>query len=89
MDWNEEAELYAFNSRLSEKFDPELLARAFTFRSYLVEEELKQQKVGMESAILKTKDNTDLIEQGQKISENIINAYLCKALPRAPQECIQ
>ncbi|XP_043268814.1 39S ribosomal protein L44, mitochondrial isoform X2 [Venturia canescens] len=88
LEWNEDAELYAFNSRLSERFEPGLLARAFTFNSYLVREAREQQKVGIESPIFESQDNSDLIEHGKKTGRRIVTAYLGAALPRAPQECI-
>jgi len=88
LEWNHESELYAFNARLSEKFDSDLLLQAFTFRSYIVQEEEKQKAVGIEKPELDIQDNTAMVDDGQRLTEKIIKAYLCQALPCVPEECI-
>lgn len=66
LEWNLEAELYSFGKRLNEDFDPELLLQAFTDRSYVVSEELKQKEIDFD---LKLTDNKKLAEEGKVISE--------------------
>ncbi|XP_011502006.1 PREDICTED: 39S ribosomal protein L44, mitochondrial [Ceratosolen solmsi marchali] len=88
LEWNWNAELFAFNSRLTEKFDLELLKQAFTHRSYIINETEKQKQVGIENPILDLVDNTEFIIEGEQIVPLIIENYLSHALPLAPQECI-
>lgn len=61
LEWNLEAELYAFGKRLNEEFDSELLLQAFTDRSYVIKEEMKQKEMELD---IKMKDNRELAEQG-------------------------
>ncbi|XP_014211129.1 39S ribosomal protein L44, mitochondrial [Copidosoma floridanum] len=88
LDWNRNAELYAFNQRLTEKFDLELLEQAFTHRSYVIQEEEEQKKVGIEDPQLDILDNRELVEEGKQIAPLIIDNYLSQVLPLAPLECI-
>lgn len=62
LEWNLEAELYAFGKRLGEEFDSDLLLQAFTDRSYVIKEELKQKEMDFD---LKMKDNRELAEEGK------------------------
>lgn len=62
LEWNLEAELYAFAKRLNEDFDSDLLLQAFTDRSYVIKEEMKQKEMEFH---IKMKDNRDLIEIGK------------------------
>lgn len=61
LEWNLESELYAFGKRLNEEFDSDLLLQAFTDRSYVIKEELKQKDIDFD---LKLKDNRELAEEG-------------------------
>lgn len=61
LEWNLEAELYGFAKRLNEDFDTDLLLQAFTDRSYVIKEELKQKEIEFD---LKMKDNRELSEEG-------------------------
>lgn len=61
LEWNLEAELFAFGKRLNEDFDPDLLLQAFTDRSYVIKEELKQKELNID---IKMKDNKELAEEG-------------------------
>ncbi|XP_046734679.1 39S ribosomal protein L44, mitochondrial [Diprion similis] len=88
LDWNYNAEIFAFNKRLSENFDAELLEQAFTHRSYVAQEEQKQREVGIENPELNIKNNTDLIEEGKCLTSEIVQCYLRQALPRLPEEGI-
>ncbi|XP_033216052.1 39S ribosomal protein L44, mitochondrial [Belonocnema kinseyi] len=88
LEWNRGAELYAFNVRLSEKFDEDILEQALTHRSYVIQEEEKQKKVGIENPEIELLDNRELITDGQKILPRIVESYLSKSLPYAPQDCI-
>lgn len=63
LEWNLEAEIYAFNKRLNEDFDLDLLLQAFTDRTYVIKEEMKQKELGIE---LQMKDNRELAEEGKR-----------------------
>lgn len=62
LEWNLEAELYAFGKRLNEDFDADLLLQAFTDRSYVIKEEMKQKEMDID---IKMKDNRELAEEGK------------------------
>jgi large subunit ribosomal protein L44 len=61
LEWNLEAELYAFGKRLSEEFDSDVLLQAFTDRSYVIKEEMKQKEMNID---IEMSDNRQLAEQG-------------------------
>lgn len=61
LEWNLEAELYAFGKRLNEDFDADLLLQAFTDRSYVIMEEMKQKEIKFD---LEMKDNRELADGG-------------------------
>ncbi|XP_047032638.1 39S ribosomal protein L44, mitochondrial [Helicoverpa zea] len=86
LEWNLEAELYAFAQRLNEDFDPDLLLQAFTDRSYVIKEEMKQKE--MEFAI-KMKDNRELVEIGHNFINAYVQAYLETVLPKFPLEGVK
>ncbi|XP_001607288.1 39S ribosomal protein L44, mitochondrial [Nasonia vitripennis] len=88
LDWNRDAEIYAFNNRLSEQFDTDLLEQAFIHRSYVIREEEDQKKVGIEDPQLDLTDNREMIDEGREIVSLVIDNYLSQSLPLAPQECI-
>ncbi|CAK1541653.1 unnamed protein product [Leptosia nina] len=85
LEWNLEAELYAFSKRLGEEFDSELLLQAFTDRSYVIKEEMKQTEMDF---ALKIKDNRELSDKGIKFMEEYVQLYLEAVLPRFPKEGI-
>lgn len=89
LEWNYDAEIYAFGVRLNEKFDVKILQDAFVDRSYIVQEEMKQKAVGIENPVLHLNDNRMLAEKGEKIMKDFIVAYLSRALPKYPSEGIQ
>lgn len=88
LEWNRSTEIYAFNKRLSEDFNLEKLEQAFTFRSYVIQEELRQKEMGIEDAKLDIQDNTELIMKGEKLTSEIVQNYLTKVLPLTPESII-
>lgn len=88
IDWNREAELYAFNQRLSENFLPEELNRAFIHRSYIFEEEKKQTEIGIKEPKLDIQDNEDLIDKGSEITFKAVYSYLKSSFPHVPESVI-
>ncbi|XP_071448856.1 large ribosomal subunit protein mL44 [Hetaerina americana] len=88
LEWNYAAELYAFGKRLNEDFEDNLLKQALTHKSYLEEEIKRQKEVGIEDVQLTLKDNSELIEEGEKFMTSYIKGYLRIMLPRFPEEGI-
>ncbi|XP_044593627.1 39S ribosomal protein L44, mitochondrial [Cotesia glomerata] len=89
LEWNFESEIYAFNQRLSEKFNLEYLSQAFTHNSYILQEERKQREVGIDDPQLNLYDNRSFIQNGKALTEKTVEAYLGFAMPRTPTECIR
>lgn len=88
LEWNYHAELFAFGKRLGEEFRKDLLQRAFTHRSYIVQEEMKQKEVGIEEPNLSLEDNQDLARRGETLMSEYLKCHLRVALPRFPEEGI-
>ncbi|XP_012532865.2 39S ribosomal protein L44, mitochondrial [Monomorium pharaonis] len=88
LDWNRSAEVYAFNERLSESFDTEKLEQAFTHRSYIIQEEMRQKDMGIEDPVLTVQDNTEFVRKGDKLISEIVQNYLGQSLPQAPEDVI-
>lgn len=82
IDWNLNAEIYCFDKRLNENFDLTLLGRAFVQRSYVIQEELRLQKLGLEGEDVNLVDNRDLAEKGREIVAKYVNAFLRYHLPK-------
>lgn len=89
LEWNYEAEIYAFGIRLNEKFSPSLLQQAFVDRSYIVQEEMKQRAVGIETPVLQLSDNQRLIQKGEDLMTEFIITYLNLSLPKFPRDGIK
>lgn len=83
LEWNLEAELYAFGKRLNEEFDSDLLLQAFTDRTYIIKEEMKQKEMGVD---IPMKDNMELIAEGEKFINEYVQLYLETVLPKFPLE---
>ncbi|KAF5290060.1 hypothetical protein FQA39_LY14841 [Lamprigera yunnana] len=66
LEWNYDAELYAFGKRIGEVFDSNLLRQAFVHRSHIIQCEIK----GV--AIDNFEDNSELIAEGEKLISNCI-----------------
>ncbi|KAG5323371.1 RM44 protein, partial [Pseudoatta argentina] len=88
LEWNRSAEIYAFNKRLSESFNMEKLEQAFTNRSYFIQEEQRQKEMGIENPVLAIQDNTELVMKGEKLTSEIVQAYLVQVLPQASEDII-
>lgn len=88
IDWNFNAEIYSYGKRLQENFDLKLLERAFVQRSYVIQEELRLEKLGMEKDDLNLRDNGELAERGIELAKNYVNAFLRYHLLQYPDEGI-
>jgi len=81
LEWNYDAEIFAFAKRLGETFDDSLLRRAFTQRSYIIQQELK----GTETNVDALEDNLELIKEGKTFISDCIrrkfqNKYAAEAV---------
>lgn len=89
IEWNYEAEIFAFGIRLSEKFTPSLLHQAFVDRSYIIQEEMKQRAVGIETPTIQLTDNSSLAKKGDELITEFVITYLNLSLPKYPREGIK
>lgn len=89
IDWNYDAEISAFGIRLREKFTPTLLQQAFVDRSYIVQEEMKQRAVGIETPVLQLTDNSSLAKKGEELITEFVVSFLNISLPKYPREGIK
>jgi len=87
-DWNYQAEMKALQARLGERFDQELLARAFVTESHVKMEMKKQEELGVEvnTGLV---DNSKLAQEGQAVINEALGPWLRGALPLLPEEGIQ
>uniref|UniRef100_A0A1B0DLK7 Large ribosomal subunit protein mL44 n=1 Tax=Phlebotomus papatasi TaxID=29031 RepID=A0A1B0DLK7_PHLPP len=84
LEWNYKAEVFAFGSRLNEKFDEKLLRQAFTHRSYIIQEELKQKEVGIEQPDVALLDNREMVQVGEELIAKYLDQYVEAFLPKVP-----
>lgn len=89
IDWNYEAEIFAFGARLNENFSKTLLQQAFVDRSYIVQEEMKQRAVGIEMPVLQLTDNSSLAKKGEELITEFVVTFLNLSLPKFPREGIK
>ncbi len=61
-----------------------LLQEAFTLRSYIIQEEQKQQQVGIESPVTNLKDNAELARFGADILSSYVEMFISSQLPKLP-----
>uniref|UniRef100_A0A336LLF6 Large ribosomal subunit protein mL44 n=1 Tax=Culicoides sonorensis TaxID=179676 RepID=A0A336LLF6_CULSO len=84
LDWNYGAEIFSFQKRLNEEFDKDLLQQSLTHRSYIIKEEQRQKELGIEQPDLGLKDNRKMIEDGNQLLSNYVNAFLLFSYPKLP-----
>lgn len=89
LEWNLRAELYAFGKRLNEEFNEDLLQEAFTDRSYVIQQEMRQQELEIEEPLLNLNDNRNLAGKGEEILNEYITAFLNVHLPNFPSDGIK
>lgn len=65
-----------------------MLLKAFTERSYIIDEEERQKSVGIEQPNLNLTDNKELVAKGSEFIDDIVKRYLYTVLPRLPEEGI-
>uniref|UniRef100_A0A1L8DXP2 Large ribosomal subunit protein mL44 n=1 Tax=Nyssomyia neivai TaxID=330878 RepID=A0A1L8DXP2_9DIPT len=84
LEWNYKAEIFAFGKRLHETFDEKLLRQAFTHRSYILQEEMKQKEVGIEEPNVALLDNTQMIQDGDELLTRYLDLYVTSTMPKIP-----
>lgn len=88
IEWNYDAELFAFGKRLHEEFDAGALREALTDASYIARETQRQQELGVSDPGLTMSNNSQLAASGERIITDYCVAYLRAALPLLPEEGI-
>lgn len=88
LDWNRDAELYAFSKRLLEEFDTAKLDQAFTHKNYAYSEESRMKKLEMGENI-SIPHNEELIQRGWEVTSKAVYTYLENNLKSVPQEVIK
>lgn len=89
IEWNYDAEIYAFGMRLKESFNFSLLQQAFIDRSFIVQEEMKQRAVGIDKPSLNISDNSSLANKGQELITEFVITFLNLSLPKFPRDGIK
>ncbi|XP_045122215.1 39S ribosomal protein L44, mitochondrial-like [Portunus trituberculatus] len=88
IEWNYDAELYAFGKRLQEEFDGDALREALTDASYITKEMQRQQELGVSDPGLAMSNNKELAAKGETLITQYCFGYLRAALPLLPEEGI-
>lgn len=86
LEWNYNAELFAFSKRLGESFDLDILQKAFIHRSYAHVEELKKKELGIWDESQQIIDNTLLIKSGTELLSKYTYEFINQSLPNLPRE---
>lgn len=86
IEWNYNAEIFAFGKRLNENFDENLLKNAFVNRSFILQEEVRQREAGVDNPEVNLVDNRKLIENGENFISKIVKEFLENNLPQFPEE---
>lgn len=89
VEWNLNAELYAFGQRLGEHFDAAQLQQAFTHRSYIVQEELRQQQHDIAQPETNLRDNAELIGRGERLLAEHTERFVRAHWPLLPEEGVR
>lgn len=74
LEWNYDAEVYAFGKRLGEEFDPKLLRQALVHKSYISKQSEIENSVSLN-------DNLELIKVGEQFIADCITEDLGKKYP--------
>nr|CAG4637367.1 EOG090X0DYO [Ceriodaphnia reticulata]SVE73203.1 EOG090X0DYO [Ceriodaphnia reticulata] len=87
LEWNYDAEIFAFGNRLGEKFNESSLRAALTHKSYIERESARLVSVGIDSS-LEMQDNEELALKGGEMISKFVNGYLRAVFRRVPEEFI-
>ncbi|EFA05348.1 large ribosomal subunit protein mL44 [Tribolium castaneum] len=86
LEWNYEAEIFAFGKRLREEFDRKVLKQALTHRSYVTREEDKAKEKGLEFETIEC--NHQLIKQGGALISQCVRNELGGKYPKDVVEAL-
>lgn len=89
LDWNYDAEIYAFNKRLHENVSDETLRCVFIHDSYIQMEEQKRKDMSVQDAQLNLKSNSSLSALGEDVMSKFLLRYLRVAFQYLPEEGIR
>nr|CAG4636529.1 EOG090X0DYO [Eubosmina coregoni]SVE70071.1 EOG090X0DYO [Eubosmina coregoni] len=89
LEWNYDAEIFAFSNRLGEKFDDQLLRSALTHKSYIQREMSRLKDMGIDPDSIQLKENDELATKGEELIERFVKGYLRAVFTRAPEEMIR
>jgi len=75
---------------LNEDFDEKLLKEAFVDKSYIVQERLKREELGIEGDVEGfLKDNTELGSHGRELITSTLIRWIKKEFPKLPDEGLE
>lgn len=93
LEWNYDAEMYAFARRLGESWADSTLRIAFVQASYLEREKQQREELGMSSenagADIGLTPNTDLSVAGYDFSKSYAQNYISQTFPSLPSDGIE
>jgi large subunit ribosomal protein L44 len=91
INWNYDAEIFAFGKRLGEEFKSSTLKQAFITSSYIEKETERRSKLGLEgdAAHVELSDNTQFVQLGEKVAQEYLHKYLKHCLPLLPEVYIR
>lgn len=93
IEWNLNAELYAFGKRLGEDFDKTLLMAALVDRSHILHSQKQQEKLGLDeivpSVVSDSESNETLAVEGRQYALEVCEAFVRQAWPSVPMEGIR
>lgn len=95
LEWNYDAEIYAFTRRLGESWSDSTLRTAFVQESYVERERKQREELGMQAEADGTgvdvglTPNTELSAAGLNICEQFITDYLTHAFPKLPADGVE
>ena len=79
-------ELKTFSRRLNEDFDMDHLREAITDESYIYQETMERQRLGLDDSTLFMTSNKELAKSGKSIINNYCLNYLRTVFPHMPEE---
>ncbi|GFO42737.1 39S ribosomal protein l44, mitochondrial-like protein [Plakobranchus ocellatus] len=90
INWNYDAEIYAFGQRLGEEFEESTLRQAFINRSYVEGEKKKRAELGIDidAVPLQLDDNTEFANEGSVLMSSYLKVYLRNIYPYMFEEGI-
>ncbi|XP_014774257.2 39S ribosomal protein L44, mitochondrial [Octopus bimaculoides] len=90
INWNYDAEIYAFGKRLGEEFSEDTLRIIFTDKSYIEKDKARRQELGVDEDVvsLELVDNGEMAAEGNLIASRYIKAFLRFSYPAMFEEGI-